>query len=66
MQPTLTDVKHTVARLEAALEQSILYGVYKKTCQRFERDLSDPRDLALSKAAALMLIGQFEQSAGAA
>ena len=64
MQPTLKDIEDTVARLEARFEQSILFGVYEKTCLRFEQVLSDPRDLALSKAAALMVVKQFEESAG--
>ena len=32
---------------------------YQRVCVRFARDLADPRDLALSRAAALMLVAEF-------
>jgi hypothetical protein len=65
MQPTLEEIEATIERMEKRYAHSILFGMYEKTCRRFEADLGDPRDLALSKAAALMLIKQFEESAEA-
>jgi hypothetical protein len=54
--PKLAEIEDTVARMEAYHGQDPLFPVYKRLCQRFAADLTDPRDLALSKAAALMLI----------
>ena len=61
-RPTLEDIEATVERLEARLgaspdpEVRSLLHRYHKLDARFRADLSDPRDLALSRAAALMLI----------
>jgi hypothetical protein len=56
MVPELTEIEATVARMEARHAKDPLFPVYERLCRRFANDLSDPRDLALSKAAALMLI----------
>ena len=58
--PDYDEVAATVARMEArfaALDEARdLMEAYGKTVRRFESDLADPRDLALSKGAAMMLI----------
>jgi len=54
--PDLTEIEATVARMEARYAGNPLFADYKRLCERFAVDLGDPRDLALSKAAALMLI----------
>ncbi|HEY9012034.1 MAG TPA: hypothetical protein VIN06_13545 [Devosia sp.] len=51
----------TVARMEARYAEADLFPVYLALVQRFSADLDDPRDLALSKAAALMLIKFAEE-----
>jgi hypothetical protein len=62
MRPRLEEIEATVERLEARLAvdpdhltQSLL-AAYHKLDARFRADLADPRDLALSRGAALMLI----------
>lgn len=42
--------------MEARHRKDPLFPVYRRLCRRFADHLTDPRDLALSKAAALMLI----------
>ncbi len=37
------------------------FSSYRKPGLRFEADLSDARDLALAKSAALMLVKQLEE-----
>jgi hypothetical protein len=54
--PDLAELDATVARMEARYRNAPLYEAYLRLCRRFEADLHDPRDLALSKAAALMLV----------
>jgi len=62
MRPSLEEIEATVDRLEARLTASLdpdterLLIAYRKLDARFRTDLSDPRDLALSRGAALMLI----------
>ncbi|MHB1102625.1 MAG: hypothetical protein ACYC0C_07565 [Devosia sp.] len=56
MVPDLADIEGTIARMEARHGKDPLFPVYQRLCRRFADDLIDPRDLALSKAAALMLI----------
>jgi len=61
-QPTLDEIEATVERLEARLLASPdeatrrLLTTYRKLDARFRADLGHPRDLALSRGAALMLI----------
>jgi hypothetical protein len=45
--------------LEQRLRHSPHFGAYQRLCERFEADLSDARDLALAKSAALMLVQQL-------
>jgi hypothetical protein len=67
MQPTLAEIEASVERLEARLGQSAhpgtrhLFANYRKLDARFRADLADPRDLALSRGGALMLIQLIEE-----
>lgn len=56
MVPELAEIEATIVRMEARHATDPLFPVYQRLCRRFVEDLTDPRDLALSKAAALMLI----------
>ena len=56
MAPDLAEIEATVVRMEVRYGNDPLFPVYLRLCATFEHDLSDPRDLALSKAAALMLL----------
>ncbi|MGD9740641.1 MAG: hypothetical protein AB7O56_11375 [Bauldia sp.] len=47
------------ARLEAVADAGVLLAVYSRLSARFAADLSDPRDLAQSRAAALMLVQEL-------
>ena len=58
--PALAEIEMTVERLERRYAGSALFPAYRALCQRFAADLSDQRDLALAKSAALMLIKQLE------
>lgn len=57
--PSLEEIEATVSRLEDRYRATPLFAVYERLCLRFEVDLSDRRDLALAKSAALMFI-KFE------
>ena len=56
----LAEIEATVARMEARYGGSIHFADYRRLCGQFVADLSDPRDLALAKSAALMLIKTLE------
>jgi hypothetical protein len=62
MRPTLDEIEATIERLEARLaasqnpETARLLAAYRKLDAQFRADLDDPRDLALSRGAALMLL----------
>jgi hypothetical protein len=65
--PDLAELQATIARMEARFDAEprakSLMGPYRDLCARFENDLADPRDIALSRAAALMMIKyQLEES----
>lgn len=60
MTPTLAEIEATVRRMEERYAGSPLFAAYRALCRRFEADLDDPRDLALAKSAALMLIKQVD------
>jgi hypothetical protein len=68
MQPTLAEIEATVERLEARLRDSphestrSLLSTYRKLDARFRADLDNPRDLALSRGAALMLIKFIDET----
>ena len=55
-RPETEELLATIERMEARYAASPLFASYRRLIERFAADLSDPRDLALSKAAALMLI----------
>jgi len=58
--PGTAELKATIARMEARLDDdphaNDLMQSYRDLCTRFAEDLSDPRDVLLSRAAALMMI----------
>lgn len=54
--PSLEEIDATIERMEARYRDSPLFRDYERLKQRFDSDLIDARDRALSKAAALMLI----------
>jgi hypothetical protein len=56
MRPSLAEIEATISRMEIRHRDSPLFRDYLALVERFATDLDDPRDLALSKAAALMLI----------
>jgi hypothetical protein len=58
--PTLGEIEATVERMERRYAGSSHFPAYRALCLRFAADLSDTRDLALAKSAALMLIKQLE------
>jgi hypothetical protein len=58
--PSLGEIEATVDRMEARYRDSPLFATYQRLIQRFDHDLSDPRDRALSRAAVLMLL-KFER-----
>ena len=58
--PTLAEIEATVERMERRYAGSIHLSAYRTLCERFAADLEDPRDLALAKSAALMLVKQLE------
>lgn len=61
MRPDQAELDATVARMEARYENTALFPIYRELRERFAIDLNDPRDLALSKAAALMLVKYAEE-----
>ena len=63
MPPELAEIEATVARMEARYGGSVHFPAYRRLCERFLADLGDPRDLALAKSAALMLIKSIEGEA---
>ena len=58
--PDLTELQATIARMQARFDAdpraTDLMKRYRDLSIRFEADLADPRDIALSRAAALMMI----------
>ena len=56
MRPDQAELDATIARMEANYADAELFAVYRELTERFAADLDDPRDLALSKAAALMMV----------
>ena len=54
--PSLREIEETIERMEARYREDPLYEDYERLKRRFETDLIDARDRALSQAAALMLI----------
>ena len=54
--PSLAEIEATVLRMEARYAGSAYFSDYQALCRRFDADLSDPRDRALARSAALMLL----------
>lgn len=54
--PDLAEIEATVARMEAVHRNAPLFAAYLRLCERFAADLANPRDLALARASALMLV----------
>jgi hypothetical protein len=54
--PSLREIEETIERMEERYRDDALFADYQRLKQRFDADLTDARDRALSKAAALMLI----------
>jgi hypothetical protein len=54
--PSLDEIEATVARMEERYRGRPLFADYLRLRERFDADLSDARDRALAKSAALMLI----------
>ena len=54
--PSLAEIEATVGRMEARYAASPHFPAYLALCRRFDADLSGPRDRALARSAALMLL----------
>ena len=54
--PSLEEIEDTVARMEERYRDHPLFVHYMRIRERFDADLSDARDRALARSAALMLI----------
>lgn len=61
MRPDQAELDATIARMEAKYAKAELFPLYQDLTARFVADLDDPRDLALSRAAALMLVKFAEE-----
>ena len=54
--PSLKEIEATVTRMEERYRDHRLFADYLRLKERFDADLSDTRDRALARSAALMLI----------
>jgi hypothetical protein len=54
--PSLKEIEATVERMEGRYRGHPLFAQYLRLRESFDADLLDPRDRALAKSAALMLI----------
>lgn len=58
--PDLTELGETIVHMEARFDAdprtTALMERYRVLCDRFTQDLADPRDVAVSRAAALMMV----------
>lgn len=50
------NLRETVSRMEERLASHPLFPAYERVTERFSADLSDERDVLLSRAAVLMLL----------
>lgn len=62
--PTLAEIEATIVRMEARYAGSPHFTAYERLRLRFAEDLADPRDLALSRAAALMVLKTIQEDGG--
>ena len=60
--PSLAEIEETVTRMEERYRDHPLFANYVRLRERFDADLSDARDRALARSAALMLI-KYESEA---
>ena len=60
--PSLREIEATVARMEQRYREHPLFADYLRVRERFDADLSDARDRALARSAALMLIKYESES----
>jgi hypothetical protein len=60
--PSLEEIEATVARMEERYRSHRLFTDYLRLKQRFDADLSEARDRALARSAALMLIKYESES----
>ena len=60
--PSLAEIEATLARMEQRYGDHPLFADYLRLQERFDADLSDARDRALAKSAALMLIKYESES----
>ncbi|HEV3478824.1 MAG TPA: hypothetical protein VG144_05195 [Gaiellaceae bacterium] len=56
MQPSEAELRETIDRMEGRLRTHALFPVYERLSERFAADLSDERDVLLSRGALLMLL----------
>jgi hypothetical protein len=56
MQPSEAELRETIERMEERLRTHALFPVYERLSERFAADLSDERDVLLSRGALLMLL----------
>lgn len=54
--PEPKELRETIERMEARFADAPAWQAYERARQRFENDLADPRDIMLSRAAALMVL----------
>lgn len=54
--PSLAEIEETVTRMEERYSDHPLFADYERLRARFDMDLTDARDRALARSAALMLI----------
>jgi len=65
MPPQLSEIEDWVLKTEARLSATVdpdaqrIFAAYHRVLRCFARDLDDPRDAALSRAAALMLVQEL-------
>jgi hypothetical protein len=57
--PNLDEIEATVVRMEQRYRHEPAMVAYRRLSERFAIDLSDRRDLALAKSAALMMVREL-------
>ena len=67
-KPDIAELAQTVARMEAALkareDARATMAAYRAVSQRFAADLSDPRDVLVSRGGALMMTQALARNGG--
>lgn len=63
--PDVTELQATAARMEAKyLDHPLAAAAYASLQERFDIDLSDARDVLLSRCAALMMLKAIAEAGG--